>query len=99
MPGSLGIIQGEIRITSRCAPSMSGRRTETIFKIFPAPVLGVILFLTGAQLALGSCDFGKSKEDRFVSLVTAGCAVWNIGLAFVIGVATYHLLKRRWVKL
>ena len=72
---------------------------ETIFKIFPAPVLGVILFLTGAQLALGSCDFGKSKEDRFVSLVTAGCAVWNIGLAFVIGVATYHLLKRRWVKL
>ena len=72
---------------------------ETIFKIFPAPVLGVILFLTGAQLALGSCDFGKSKEDRFVSLATAGCAIWNIGLAFVIGVATYHLLKRGWAKL
>jgi MFS superfamily sulfate permease-like transporter len=72
---------------------------DTIFKIFPAPVLGVILFLTGAQLALGSCDFGKSKEDRFVSLVTAGCAVWNIGLAFVIGVATYHLLRRGWATL
>jgi len=63
------------------------------------PVLGVILFLTGAQLALGSCDFGKSKEDRFVTLVTAGCAVWNIGLAFVIGVVTYHLLKRGWASL
>ncbi len=72
---------------------------ETIFKIFPAPILGVILFLTGAQLALGSCDFGKSKEDRFVSLVTAACAMWNIGLAFIIGVAAHHLLKRGWAKL
>ncbi len=71
----------------------------TIFKIFPAPILGVILFLTGAQLALGSCDFGKTKNDRFVSLVTAACAIWNIGLAFIIGVAAYHLLKRGWVKL
>lgn len=71
----------------------------TIFKIFPAPILGVILFLTGAQLALGSCDFGKTKNDRFVSLVTAACAIWNIGLAFIIGVAAYHLLKRGRVKL
>jgi len=72
---------------------------EIIFRIFPAPILGVILFLTGAQLALGSCDFGKSKEDRFVSLVTAACAMWNIGLAFVIGVAAHHLLKRGWARL
>jgi xanthine/uracil/vitamin C permease (AzgA family) len=72
---------------------------ETIFRIFPAPILGVILFLTGAQLALGSCHFGNTKNDRFVSLVTAACAIWNIGLAFIIGVAAYHLLKRGWVKL
>ena len=94
--GGAPIILGSLLVIT--ALFFSGS-VETIFKIFPAPVLGVILFLTGAQLALGSCDFGKSKEDRFVSLVTAGCAVWNIGLAFVIGVATYHLLKRRWVKL
>ena len=72
---------------------------DTIFKIFSAPILGVILFLTGAQLALGSCDFGKTKNDRFVTLITAACAMWNIGLAFVAGVATYHLLKRGWVRL
>ena len=72
---------------------------DTIFRIFPAPILGVILFLTGAQLALGSCDLGKTKNDRFVTLITAACAIWNIGLAFVFGVLTYHLLKRRWVKL
>ena len=72
---------------------------ETLLKIFPAPILGVILFLTGAQLALGSCDFGKTKNDRFVSLVTAACAVWNIGLAFVFGMALNHALRRGWVKL
>ena len=63
------------------------------------PILGVILFLTGAQLALGSCDLGKSKNDRFVCLVTAACAVWNIGLAFVFGVLTYQFLKRKWMTL
>jgi hypothetical protein len=31
--------------------------------------------------------------------VTAGLSVWNIGLAFVIGLAVYHLLKRRLIKL
>ena len=72
---------------------------ETIFKIFPAPILGVILFLTGAQLALGSCDFGETKNDRFVTLVTAACAIWNIGLAFVLGVVTYQLLKRGLMRL
>jgi hypothetical protein len=72
---------------------------ETIFNIFPTPVLGVILFLTGAQLALSSRDFGKSKNDRFVSLVTAACAVWNIGLAFVLGILTYYLLKGGLIRL
>jgi hypothetical protein len=71
----------------------------TIFRIFPPPILGVILFFTGAQLALGSCDFGKRKDERFVTLVTAALAMWNIGLAFVVGIAAYHLLKRGWMRL
>ena len=72
---------------------------ETIFKIFPVPVLGVILFLTGGQLALGSCDLGRTKNDRFVSLTVAACAMWNIGIAFVLGLALHHLLKRGLIKL
>lgn len=67
---------------------------ETMLKISPAPVLGVVLFLTGAQLALGSCDFSKDKGERFVTLVTAAFAVWNIGIAFVFGLAAYHAHKR-----
>lgn len=94
--GGASIILGTILVI--IAFFLSGS-VETILKIFPTPILGVILFLTGAQLALGSCDFGRSKSDRFVSLITAASAVWNIGLAFILGMATYHLLKRGWVKL
>lgn len=72
---------------------------QTIFAVIPPEVLGVILFLTGAQLALGSCDFSKDKGERFATIVTAGLSVWNIGLAFVIGLAVYHLLKRRLINL
>lgn len=67
----------------------------TLFRIFPLPILGVILFLTGSQLALGACDFGKDKGERFVTLATAAFAVWNIGIAFVFGVVAYQAIKRR----
>jgi xanthine/uracil/vitamin C permease (AzgA family) len=70
-----------------------------LLKIFPLPVLGVVLFLTGAQLALGSCEFGSHKNERFATLVTAGCAVWNVGLGFVLGWAVYALLRRGWLRL
>jgi MFS superfamily sulfate permease-like transporter len=72
---------------------------EIIFAVIPREILGVILFLTGAQLALGSCDFGEDKGERFVAIVTAGLSMWNIGLAFVVGLAVFHLLKRGWMRL
>ena len=65
-----------------------------IMELFPHAVLGVILFLTGAQLALGSCDFSKNKEERFITLVTAAFSMWNVGLAFVAGVMLAYLKKR-----
>jgi MFS superfamily sulfate permease-like transporter len=71
----------------------------TLLRIFPTPVLGVVLFLTGAQLALGSCDFGKKKDERFATLVTAGCSVWNVGLGFVLGWLVLAALRRGYVKL
>jgi xanthine/uracil permease len=65
-----------------------------ILELFPRAVLGVILFLTGAQLALGSCDFSKNKKERFITLVTAALSMWNVGLAFVVGVMLAYLKKR-----
>lgn len=72
---------------------------ETLFKIFPAPVLGVILFLTGGQLALGSGDLGTRNDERFVALTVAACAIWNVGLAFVFGMALHRALAKGWVRL
>lgn len=73
---------------------------DTLFKMFPEPILGVILFLTGLQLAVGIND-GKliSKEDTLVLFATAAFAVWNIGLAFIVGAAIYQLLNRGIIKI
>lgn len=72
---------------------------QILLRLFPMSVLGVVLFLTGAQLALGSCDLGKDKNERFATLVTAGAAVWNVGLAFVLGALVLLLFRRGWTKL
>ena len=66
----------------------------TFLRLFPPSILGVILFLTGAQLALGACDIPKDKGERFVLMVTAALAVWNVGIAFIVGVTAYFLNKR-----
>jgi len=71
----------------------------TLLRLFPSSVLGVILFLTGAQLALGSCDISKDKGERFVTVITAALAVWNVGIAFVVGMAAYALNKRGWLRI
>jgi MFS superfamily sulfate permease-like transporter len=94
--GGAPIILGSILVL--LAVFFSGS-VQTIFAIVPREVLGVILFLTGAQLALGSCDFSKDKGERFATIVTAGLSLWDIGLAFVVGLAIYHLLKRGLIRL
>lgn len=76
-----------------------GGSIATLLKLFPLALLGVILFLTGAQLALGSCDFSDDKNERFATLVTAAFAIWNVGVAFVAGAAVCYALKRKWIRL
>jgi Molybdate transporter of MFS superfamily len=70
----------------------------TLLRLFPPAILGVILFLTGAQLALGACDVPKDKGERFVLIVTAALAVWNVGIAFVVGMAAYWLNKKGFLR-
>lgn len=69
----------------------------TLLRLFPHPALGVMLFLAGLQLALGSCDFSNNKGERFVTLGTAALAVFNVGIAFLFGIATLWLLRRKWL--
>jgi MFS superfamily sulfate permease-like transporter len=72
---------------------------ETLLRLFPPAILGVILFLTGGQLALGACDIPRDKGERYVVVVTGALAVWNVGIAFLVGVAAYWLNKRGYLRL
>jgi len=72
---------------------------DALFRLFPDAILGVILFLAGARLALGSCEFGKDKAARLVTLVTAAFAMWNVGVAFLVGIACSYIARRGWLKL
>jgi MFS superfamily sulfate permease-like transporter len=94
--GGAPIILGTILLT--LAFCFSGS-IEAILNVFPKAVLGVILFLTGAQLSLGSCDFSKDKGERFITLATAAFAMWNVGLAFVVGIALTYVAKRGLLRL
>jgi hypothetical protein len=70
----------------------------TVFRMFPQNVLGVILFMAGLQLALGSRDTGGEKADRFVVLATAAFAIWNVGLAVLFGIMAHHASRRGWLR-
>ena len=79
---------------------LMGDSVHVILKMFPMPVLGVILFITGAQLALGTCAAkGFGKKENFVMLVTAAFGMWNIGIGFVVGVVLHHALQRGIIRL
>lgn len=93
--GGSSIILGGILLAAGLFFSSS---IATVFKVFPPALLGVILFLAGIQLALGSREMGGEKIDRFVVLATAAFAVWNVGIAVLFGIAAYHASKRGWLR-
>ena len=76
-----------------------GDSISVLFKIFPTSILGIILFLTGAQLALGACDTGFKKHERFTLYTVAAATIWNVGIAFIYGLIIHWLLKKKIVKL
>jgi len=69
-----------------------------LFQVFPRPILGVILFFAGVELALVVRDIKLKKQNLFVLLVTTGTAMWNMGVAYLAGLILYYGLQRRWIK-
>jgi MFS superfamily sulfate permease-like transporter len=69
-----------------------------LFQVFPRPILGVILFFAGVELALVIKDIKLKKQNLFVLLVTAGTAMWNMGVAYLAGLMIYYGLQRRWIR-
>ena len=69
-----------------------------LFQFFPRSILGVILFFAGVELALVVKDIKLKKQNLFVLVVTAGTAMWNMGVAYLVGLILYYGLQRRWFK-
>jgi len=69
-----------------------------LFQIFPRSILGIILFFAGLELALVIRDIQLKKETLYVLLVTAGIAMWNMGVAYLAGLVLYYGIQRRWIK-
>lgn len=71
----------------------------TLFRLFPMPVLGVILFFGGLELAVSVTNEGFSPAERTVLAITAGLALWNMGAAYLAGLLLYHAAARGIIRL
>jgi hypothetical protein len=60
--------------------------------------LGVILMFGGLELAAGMHVNHFDKEDRYVMLLTVGVSMWNMGVAYVAGLALWYAFQRDWFK-
>ncbi|OGP89472.1 MAG: sulfate transporter [Deltaproteobacteria bacterium RBG_16_47_11] len=70
-----------------------------LFQFFPRPILGVILFFAGVELALVVRDIKLKKQNLFVLVITAGTAMWNMGVAYLVGLLLYYGIQRRWIRI
>ena len=75
------------------------RTVATLFKLFPASLLGVILLFGGLELATGALGDSLPKQDRYVLLITAGIAMWNMGAGYLAGLLLHHATRRGVVRL
>jgi len=89
--GGAPVILGSILVTIALFFSDS---VSTLFKILPDPILGVILFFSGVELATAVKDIGSKRSDFYVMLVVAGFASWNMGVAFLVGIVLDNALRR-----
>ena len=71
---------------------------ETLFEVFPPALLGVILMFGGLELAAGIRGNDLSKEDRYVTCLTAGISLWNMGAGYAAGLLLWHAFRRRWLR-
>ncbi|MCX5903127.1 MAG: putative sulfate/molybdate transporter [Proteobacteria bacterium] len=70
-----------------------------LFQFFPRSILGIILFFAGLELTLVIRDIKLKKENLYVLIVTAGIAMWNMGVAYLAGLVLYYGIQRRWIKI
>lgn len=72
---------------------------ETLMLLLPQPILGVILFFAGSELATGAFNLEDiARGERFIFYTVAALTVWNVGVAFVFGAIVHALYRRGWIE-
>jgi len=71
----------------------------TLFQLFPPAVLGVLLFITGLQLAVGNGQLPEARTERAVVLASAAVCIWNVAAGFLLGCALHYAARRGWLRL
>jgi SulP family sulfate permease len=82
-----------IGITLLLLALVFGENIVPVLNLLPRSILGVLLVFAGIQLALMVQDL-KNKKDFFVALAILGLALaFNLGIAFLAGIALAYALK------
>jgi MFS superfamily sulfate permease-like transporter len=71
----------------------------TLFRVFPPAILGVILLFGGLELAAGVKGNSSERQERYIMYLTAGLAMWNMGVAYLVGLLLAFACERKWVAL
>lgn len=66
----------------------------TLFKLLPGSLLGTILFFGGLELASGVKADLSERRDRLVLILTAGLAMWNMGVGYAAGLLLWYALQQ-----
>jgi MFS superfamily sulfate permease-like transporter len=65
----------------------------TLFRLFPAPILGVILLAAGIELMRGAGRPALGHGPRLTMFATAALCLWHVGLAFAVGLALQFVFR------
>ena len=76
-----------------------GSSADALGELFPASLLGVILLFGGLELTTGALGDGPTKQDRYLLLLTAGIAMWNMGAGYLAGLLLHQATRRDVVRL
>jgi hypothetical protein len=51
------------------------------------------------ELAAGGRGGAQTKEERYIVYLTAGLAMWNMGVAYLVGLLLAMACEQRWIRL
>ncbi|MGH7278191.1 MAG: hypothetical protein ACREJG_05835 [Candidatus Rokuibacteriota bacterium] len=58
----------------------------------------MILLFGGLELATGVPLAALERQERYVTVFTAGVSMWNMGAGYVAGLALWLAVRRQWVR-